>query len=76
MVTGMAITHHATSYCLSNQFTLQEDNSMVRIHSKTHRTYHFFFIPSTLPFIRIIVAKPKTGDLSAMKDECDSETEL
>ena len=76
MATGMAIIHHATSYCLSNQFTLQEDNSMVRIHSKTHRTYDFFFIPSTLPFIRIIVAKPKTVDLSAMKDECDSETEL
>ena len=51
MVTGMAITHHGTSYCLSNQFTVQEVNSKVRMHSKTHRAYNFFFMRSTSPFI-------------------------
>ena len=43
-VAGMAIIHQGTSYCLSNQFTVQEVDSRVRVHSSAHSAYSFFFM--------------------------------
>ena len=58
IITGIAIIHQGASYCLSNQFTLQEVNETSTVPIKISREEILFFI--MLPFLCIIIPEPQT----------------